>query len=80
MRVPERVKGWLGAGLVVLVVRVMVVGGKGADGEYNHSVSGGVGVAEEECLVGVAALGFAAGEGVGAVGVGGGGGRRAPGA
>ena len=26
VRVPERVKGWLGAGLVVLVVRVMVVG------------------------------------------------------
>ena len=26
VRVPERVKGWLGAGLVVLVVRVMAVG------------------------------------------------------
>lgn len=46
-------------------------GSEGADGEGDRGVSGGVGVAEDDCEEDLEAPGFGAGEGVGAVGAGG---------
>ena len=81
VRVPERVKDWLTAGVVLLVVMVIVVGVRVPTLTEQTYVRGAVGgVAREDGVVGVDALGVAVGEGVGAVGGGGGGADLRPGA
>jgi len=49
LRVPLRVKGWLRAGVVVVVVMVMVVGVRVPTVRLIRGVRGAVGIAPEDC-------------------------------
>jgi len=72
LRVPERVKGWLRARVALEVVRVMAVGVRVPTVRLTAELAGRR-CRRRRLLVGVdAPRGFAAGEGVGAVGGGGG--------